>query len=92
MFNIPKSKTECVGKPETGKARLMQIAEVEHDQKMKVLLLKEQVLELKKRKLQKELADCRLCNHSKKQKASNIDSNLNHSTQKQPSPCVWQPF
>lgn len=91
MFNVPKSKPECVGKQETGKARLLQMAEEEHEEKMKVLALKKEVLELKKRKLEKELDGCKLCNHFKKQKSSTSASSASNSP-KQVSPCFWQPF
>ncbi len=54
MFNVPKRNCDngvTPGKQETVKGRILQMAEEEHEKKMRILDLKEEVLELKKKKV-----------------------------------------
>lgn len=73
-----RRKSPLPGRQDQVKSRMLEMAEKEHEQKMKILQLKEEVLILKKQKLEKQLGN-NVCN------TVEIDSNNN-------SCGFWQPY
>ena len=57
-----KGKSPVEGRQDEIKSRMLEMAEEEHKQKMKILQLKENILLLKKQKLEKEL-NSNVCNN-----------------------------